>query len=110
MKTFVVSLFNSHTGHYSPPLVFDTKEQAVNSFIGEIQNPQSEIANIKDRLTIFLIGRFDHQSGKIHSYIFKKLLIKGTEVLTNVQQAEILFPSGSPEREQLNNLNSQKGE
>lgn len=81
MKTFLCALFNQSTGHYSPPLLFETKEQAMTSFINEIQNPKSEMANIKNNLRIFVLGRYDHTSGKMHPYLFKKLLISGTEVI-----------------------------
>lgn len=80
MKTYVCALFNSTTGHYSPPLIFDTKENAMNSFVNEIRAPKSELANIKDRLSIFVIGRYEHTTGKLSPYLFKKLLMKGSEV------------------------------
>jgi len=81
MKTFLCSLYNSSTGHYSPPLLFETKEQAATTFVNEIQAPNSELFNIKDRLTIYAIGRYDYTSGKISPYLFKKLILNGSEVL-----------------------------
>lgn len=80
MKTFLCALYNETTGHYSPPMPFETKEQAVTMFINETTASESELFNIKDRLSIFCIGRYEHTSGKLHPYLFKKLLIKGTEV------------------------------
>ncbi|UYD39241.1 MAG: hypothetical protein [Wigfec virus K19_174] len=90
MKTYLCSLYNSTTGHYSAPLLFETKEQAVTSFSSEILAPQSELANIKDTLSIFCVGRYEHTSGKLSPYLFKKLLLKGSE---------ILLPSPSTEKE-----------
>lgn len=82
MKTFLCSMYNSTTGHYSMPLIFETKEQAVTVFINEIKAPNSELFNIKDTLSLFCVGRFEHTSGKLHPYLFKKLLIAGKEVIT----------------------------
>jgi hypothetical protein len=80
MKTFLFSLYNQTTGHYSPPLLFETKEQAATTFINEVQAPNSDLFPIKHNLSIFCIGRFEHTSGKISPYLFKKLILKGTEV------------------------------
>lgn len=80
MKTFITTLYNSQTGHHSPPMLFETKEQAVSTFIHEIQMPDSELLNIKDRLHIKVIGRFEHTTGRITPYLFPKLLISGAEV------------------------------
>lgn len=82
MITTVVTLFNKNTGHYSYPLIMENKEQAKSHFINEIQMPDSEMANIKDSLELYAVGTFDHKTGEIKGYYFKKseLLIKGSEV------------------------------
>lgn len=80
MKTFLCCLYNSSTGHHSQPIPFETKEQAATTFVNEISAPNSELFNIKDSLSIFAIGRYEHTSGKLYPYLFKKLLLKGTEI------------------------------
>lgn len=85
MKSIICTLYNKTTGHYSVPLVFENKEQAVSTFINEIQAPNSELANIKDTLSIFATGMFEHTSGTLHPFLFKRkqLLISGKEVTLN---------------------------
>lgn len=83
MQTILCTLYNQTTGHYSFPLPFENKETAVSTFISEIQAPNSEMANIKDTLAIYSIGKFDHKTGLISTSSFKKkqLLLSGKEVL-----------------------------
>lgn len=86
MKSIICSLYNKTTGHYSVPLVFENKEQAVHTFISEIQAEKSELANIKDALSIYAIGTFDHKAGRIQGSLKTKksqLLISGKEVTLN---------------------------
>lgn len=92
MKTYLCCIYNSTTGHYSAPIPWDTLENAMNTFVSEIQSPNSEMANIKDRLTVFTIGRYEHTTGKISPYLFKKLLIKGTEVTLTQLTSEKIQP------------------
>lgn len=82
MRSLICTLYNSTTGHHSVPLVFENKEQAVHTFISEIQAPNSELANIKDTLSIFATGHFDHKTGSLHPFFFskKQLLLAGKEV------------------------------
>jgi len=69
-------------------MVFETKEQAVTTFINEIQAPNSELANIKDTLSIFATGEFEHKTGSLYPYPFKrkKLLLSGKEVQLTSQK------------------------
>lgn len=90
MKSIICTLYNSTTGHHSPPIVFETKQQAITHFINEIQSPNSELANIKDTLTIYSIGDYDHKTGKVSQYFLNrlKLLITGKEVTLNTPKGE----------------------
>lgn len=88
MKTFLCVIYNSATGHHSPPLIFETKEQAMTTLIAEVQAPNSELANIKDQLSVHVIGRFDHKSGRVSPYLFKKLLISGSEITLTKSSTE----------------------
>lgn len=90
MKSLLTCLVNSQTGHHSPPIMFETKEMAVTTFIHEVQTTNSELANIKDSLAIYAIGYFDHKTGKISQKLFnhKQLLISGSEVVIPTSQKE----------------------
>ena len=85
-------------------MVFDTKEIAVTTFINEIKAPNSELANIKDTLEIYCTGQFDHKTGIIHPFLFRKkyLLLKGLEVkLQEVKLPDsLLSPTWSDSSEQ----------
>lgn len=73
-------MFNKNTGQFSPPLLFNTLEIAKDVFIKEIQMENSEIARIKDSISIYAIGRYEVTSGKISGYWNKKLIIQGSDV------------------------------
>lgn len=105
MKTVLCCLYNKTTGHHSVPLVFETKEQAVTNFISEIQAPNSELANIKDTLSIYAIGTYEHTTGSISSHLKKKLLLHGKEVNLPPQKPEL---SSKNPADWQNNINSQK--
>lgn len=87
MKTLLCCLHNTSTGHYSQPLIFETKEQAVTTFMNEIRADKSELANIKDTLSIYHVGHFDHKTGIPETLRFrrKKLLMHGKEVLLKTE-------------------------
>ena len=74
MQTFLCAIFNKKTGHFSPPLLFNTKELAVSTFLTELAMPNSELAPLRDSLEIYCLGRYDVINGKIRPYLFKKLL------------------------------------
>lgn len=91
-------------------MVFETKEQAATTFINEIQAPNSELANIKDTLSIFAIGEYEHKKGTIHPYLFgKKTILHGTEVTI---QPNLSSAKGYTLKEFNNSINpdSHKGE
>lgn len=85
MKTYLCAMFNKNTGHFSPPLLFNTLEIAKDVFIKEIQMENSEIAQIKDALSIYAIGRYEVTSGKVTGYWSKKLILNGCDVKLDIQ-------------------------
>lgn len=82
MQTFLCAIYNSKTGHFSPPLIFNSKEHAVTSFIAELNSEKSELKPLEDSLKLFCLGRYDVTSAKLNPYLFKKLLWSLEEGIT----------------------------
>lgn len=73
MNTYLIAMYNTKTGHYTPPLLFETVEKATSHMIEELQS-SPELGAMRSYLKLFCIGRYDVTTAKIKPYLFKKLL------------------------------------
>ena len=63
MKLYTV--YDAISESYSPPMINRTRGEALRSFTDEVNNPNSQLFKHAEDYTLFEIGEWDNQTGRI---------------------------------------------
>ncbi len=67
MKFKIFSIFDSKAENYNTPMFLAAKGQATRAFDDETNRPESEISKHPEDYTLFCLGEYDSDTGKIES-------------------------------------------
>lgn len=78
-KIYLCAMYNTTTERYSVPLAFQSPEEASESFHSELSR-SNDLRTIKDHIRIFCLGRYCTESANLKPYMFKKLILDGSQL------------------------------
>lgn len=82
MKHKMFSVYDQVAKAWLPPFYYHNEFMAIRTFSDCINNPQHQFGMNQSDYTLFEIGEWDDDSGKIETYAENKLLGNGTKFIS----------------------------
>lgn len=80
MKLVACSIRDAKAEAFMTPMFFQSKAQAIRSFGDAVNNPESDFSKHPEDYTLFTLGLFDPETGKLEGYIQLTAVVTGLDL------------------------------
>lgn len=90
VRQMAFSIFDEKASAYNLPFFYPQVPLAVRAFTDMLQNPNSVVSRHPADFSLYSIGSFDDNSGKLESSTEPVFIARGSEILNDLKSKEVV--------------------